>query len=286
MSGATQMGRRPDFLIIGGQKCGTTSVHEYLRRSDSFYLASTKELHFFDRRSTLRDPAALESYLSNFDGTRPDQLAGESTPDYLASRIAPARISAQLPDVRLVAILRNPVHRAYSGFRHAQRAGAVPKGMTFEEAMERDARESGAPWTDTVGGGCYATHLERYLGHFPREQILVVCFERLVAHPKPRMKEIVEFLCRDRIAVPEPPLNWLPLSNRGASSRAPRISQALLGRSTSGSPLHRLTTRLLLSYDAPPPMAASTQARLETLYRPWNDRLWELLGETWGEWSA
>jgi hypothetical protein len=278
-------GRGPDFLVIGGQKCGTTSVHSYLRGYDCFHFPERKELHFFDDWHRSQQPEAYNSYIANFAGARDDQLSGEATPDYLARRFAPSRIAERLPDVRLVAILRNPVDRAYSAYWHARRVGKIPRRMAFEESIERDSRNAGAPWTDTVGGGCYFTHLERYLRYFDREQLFVTTFDELLEQPGETMADLVAFLVGNRVTLPDPGDDGLPYANRGASSRAPRLSSVILRRAASGGLVHRTTSRLLLSYDDPPPMGSETRDRLLALYRPWNDRLAELLGRSLDAWT-
>lgn len=277
--------RRPDFIVIGAQKSGTTSLFRQLRSHEAFALPTVKELHFFNDPEKAGDPNRVTDYLGHFAGIPADLVTGEATPDYLSNRFAPRLISELVPDARLVVLLRHPVDRAYSAFWHGRRLGHTSRRMTFEEAIERETRESGQPWTDLIATGCYATHLERYLRYFPRDQILIESFSDLTTDPTSTMARVLTFLLRDRTADERPqPVN-LPHSNRGASSRAPKLSKVLLRRYRPGHPMYRVTTKTLLSYEPPPPMDARTRERLLHLYRPWNERLWELLGQSWEAWA-
>ena len=116
----------PSFIIAGTQKSGTTVLAAYLSSHPSLVLSRRKEVHFFDRTRTYIK--GLDSYLSAFpyvnysvelDLSPP--LFGEATPFYLASLNACRRISQDLPDVKMIVLLREPISRAYSEYQMQQR---------------------------------------------------------------------------------------------------------------------------------------------------------------------
>src|SRR5688572_14326389 len=104
--------RLPDFLIVGAMRSGTTSLHKYLQAHPDVFVASGKEVHFFDRRYG----RGLDWYRSRFAGVTTERVVGEATPAYMYDENAIARIAHDLPDARLIVVLRNPVDRAYSHY--------------------------------------------------------------------------------------------------------------------------------------------------------------------------
>ena len=203
----------PDFVIIGAQKCGTTTLYNTLTRHPSVGAASRKEVHFFDNehdRGALwyrsHFPLAFERWRHRHAGLK--FVAGEASPYYLFHPHAPARCQALLPETRLIAILRNPVDRAYSHYHHAVRRGF--ETLPFEEAIEKeDDRVSGEhkrmladphyvssahQHFSYVSRGFYLDQLCAWLRVFPREQLLVVQLSDLHRQPAPTWTCLFEFL--------------------------------------------------------------------------------------------
>lgn len=218
----------PSFLIIGAQRAGTTSLFTHLRKhpdvgrpkSADKAIDWPKELHFFDEnfwrgtdwyRSFF--PLAARQRAARRRGR--DLIAGESTPYYLFHPIVPERAAAAVPEVRLIALLRNPVERAYSHHQLMFRVGH--EDLPFEEAIEAEPeRLAGVeeellkerPAKDGQGRrkhhhhrhrayvsrGLYAEQLERWLAHFPREQLLVLRSEDFFARPDESYAEVFAFL--------------------------------------------------------------------------------------------
>jgi hypothetical protein len=192
----------PNFLIIGAQKSGTTSMYEYLKQHSQVFMSPVKEPKFFlgvgweqiDRPTR----AALEAYEALFSGVTNEIAIGEASPPYLPSPEAPQRIAACLPDVRLVAILRNPVERAYSHWLHNIKNGR--ETLDFRHALEAEPeRLEGNPLSlfayATIGH--YYNHLSRYLKLFPRERLRVYLFDDLAADPEAVVKDLFRFLAVD-----------------------------------------------------------------------------------------
>ena len=203
----------PDFLIIGAQKAGTTALYAYLLRHPSIVGPSWKEVSFFDRhfargvdwyRGQFPNTLRLRN-IERRTGVAP--LAGEASPSYLFHPFAAERVAALLPDVRLVALVRDPVDRALSHYQHEVAFGREP--LSFEEALEREeARMRGeldrmrdpayfsyAWWNYTYASrGLYVEQLERWLAVFPREHLLIVPSEDLLERPRETYARVLEFL--------------------------------------------------------------------------------------------
>jgi hypothetical protein len=181
----------PGYLIVGAQKSGTTSLQHYLDSEPGVRAPLVKEVHFFDHHAR----RGTGWYRSNFPLAGRDRhwLAGEASPYYLLHPHAPARAAAVVPDVRIVAVLRNPVTRAYSYFQHARALGFEPIA-DFAEALAREGERTDDAWQQLVRTGRrqlaverysylrrgrYAPQLRRWLEAFRAEQILVVTSDEL-----------------------------------------------------------------------------------------------------------
>lgn len=127
----------------------------------------------------------LDWYLKRFSHARPGQLKGEISPVYLSDADSPATIHRHYPDAKLIVCLRNPVDRAFSFFK-LHRGNAIIDEMSFEDALKTED-----VYIDT---GLYGQHMERYLEHFSREQILLLVFEELIANPAQELGRIFSFL--------------------------------------------------------------------------------------------
>ena len=140
--GGSETGALPDFVIIGGKKCGTTFLYNLLIRHPHVEPAASKGMHFFD----MLFDEGIEWYRRCFPtpswkgGRR--TITGEASP-YLADPLAPERMAQVVPQARLIALLRDPVDRAYSDYQHAVRLGR--ENRTFEEAVE-EAIQAGVTW--------------------------------------------------------------------------------------------------------------------------------------------
>jgi hypothetical protein len=194
----------PDFLIIGAQKAGTTALYDYLRRHPAIAGPPWKEVSYFDRH--YRRGHAW--YRGNFPLRSGRRLVGEASPSYLFHPLAPQRIAALLPFVRLIALLRNPADRAYSHYQHEVALGREP--LSFEDALAREnermdgevarmlsdtAYFSHAWWNFTYRArGLYAEQLERWLAAFPRERLLVLPSEDLADRTAETYARVLEFL--------------------------------------------------------------------------------------------
>jgi hypothetical protein len=107
--------KKPNFFIIGANKCGTTALSEYLRLHPNVFFSTPKEIGFWDDEEKNKDPIALANYLNYFQGaTEAHQAIGEGTPSYFRSTEAIRRILAFNPTARFILMIRNPVERFFS----------------------------------------------------------------------------------------------------------------------------------------------------------------------------
>ncbi|HEU4753558.1 MAG TPA: sulfotransferase domain-containing protein [Armatimonadota bacterium] len=250
----------PDFLIIGAQKGGTTSLYEYLAAHPCVGPAAIKEVHFFD----LKWDRGVSWYRAQFptaqEKRRAEQatgqpfLTGEATPYYLYHPPAAERAFSVVPAARLIVMLRNPADRAYSHYQHERRAGREP--LSFEEALEREVERlaeepeamtgraefsSGRRRHSYLARGRYAEQLERWLARFPREQLLILNSERFYADPAAATEQACRFL-----GLPPPAQAEYPRHNPGSYRGG---------------------------------MEPATRRRLLDHFAPENERLFRLLGE-------
>jgi len=193
----------PDFLILGAQKAGTTALYAYLRWHADITGPSFKEVSFFDRHY-----AQGERWYRGHMPVRRRTLVGEASPSYLFHPLAPERVARLLPDARLIALLRNPVERAFSHYQHEVALGR--ELLSFEEATAREEERmrgelermlsdssyfSYAWWNYTyLARGRYAEQLERWFASFPPEQLLVLFTEDLAADTAGTYRRVLEFL--------------------------------------------------------------------------------------------
>ena len=205
----------PDFLVIGAQKAGTTALYAYLRWHAGIAGPSWKEVSFFDRH-WWRGEAW---YRGQFPLRAGERLVGEASPSYLFHPLAPERARSLVPGAKLVALLRDPVDRAYSQYQHEVALGREP--LSFEDALaaederlvgevERliaDPRAFSRAWWDHTytARGRYAEQLERWLEAFPSEQLLVVRTEDLGERPAETYASILAFLGAEPHELPDYP---------------------------------------------------------------------------------
>jgi hypothetical protein len=200
----------PNFLIIGAAKSGTTSLWHYLRQHPQICLSPRKEPRFFvfegetvayrgpgDISWTEESVTTLEAYRALFDPS-PDQTAlGEASNVYLYfARKAAPRIARLIPQARLIAILRNPVDRAYSNYLMLRGEGRESH-TDFRRALQEEGkrlREGWSPGWAYTGRGFYADSISVFREHFPGGQMLFFLYEDLRDSPQRTLGAIFDFL--------------------------------------------------------------------------------------------
>jgi hypothetical protein len=199
----------PDFIIIGAPKAGTTSLYRYLGTHPQIYMSPVKEpryMAFPDRKPAFRGTAAREfnnavvwrfdDYRNLFAERRDERMAGEASPLYLWSEEAPTTMRRIVPDVKLVAILRDPVARAHSHFCHNRRLGREPFA-DFRDALDAEPERIARGWNPNIqyrGRGRYGEQIRRFLSVFPRDQLLVLLQADMRKRPAETLAELCRFL--------------------------------------------------------------------------------------------
>jgi hypothetical protein len=202
----------PDFFVVGVPKGGTTALHALLAQHPALYLSPVKEPKFYlcderpPSRRTQRGPGDAHSagewvwrrrdYEALFEPAAPGLLRGESTPFYLYDQGAHARMAADVPDARIVAMLRDPVDRAYSNWNHLRSDGleTIPSFLDALDAEDERVARGWAPFWHYRRLGRYAEQLRSLFTHFPREQVLLLRYRELVDDPVGTVTRVDEFL--------------------------------------------------------------------------------------------
>lgn len=290
------------FFILGAMKCGTSTLYRYLEQHPDVLLSHPKEPIFFEAQFERGLDFYRRRYFRHWSG---QPIAGEARTHNLFLPYVPERIWRTFPDARLVAILRNPVDRAYSEWWHQYSRGL--ETLSFRDAVEvdRERIESGVTFGGEDGErmwrrglltgrdartqyglylqlGHYAKQLERYLALFPRQQLLVLFFEDLQDDPELVVRETWEFLGAD----PSIALQRLSPQNVARSHiRSPWAARLNLIRVP-----HWLPRVLPHAIKAPighylkgkpeqrPPMDPKVRQWLNAYFEPHNRALEELLG--------
>ncbi|MEC9048609.1 MAG: sulfotransferase domain-containing protein [Planctomycetota bacterium] len=255
----------PDFLILGAQKAGTTSLHRYIELHPSVLKPRVKEVHFFDvqwwrglRYYRGYFPTSLARAAARLRRGGPT-ITGEASPYYLAHPQVPARVRETLPKAPLIVLLRDPVERAYSHYLHNLRLGAEDCA-TFEEAVEAEPQRLEGEVERMLGDdryesfahrhhsyllrGCYAAQLRAWFELFPREQFLVLDNAELGRDPAGVYARVLDFL-----GLPQ----WQP----------PHFEHHNTGGKSA-------------------PLEPAMQRRLAQHYERHNQELYELLGRDFG----
>jgi hypothetical protein len=202
----------PDFLIIGAPKAGSTAMHDALAAHPQLYASPVKEPKFFmcDGKppdgSRQRGPGDAHSarewiwrhadYERLFDDAPEGALRFESTPFYLWDRDAHERIAVTVPDVKLVAVIRDPVDRAFSNWTHMWADGLEPIGDFLRACgEEQDRIDAGwAPFWRYVELGRYGEQFQHLFEHVPRERVYVIRYRQLIDQPAQTLDGICRFL--------------------------------------------------------------------------------------------
>ena len=281
----------PNFVVIGAGKAGTTSLYQYLREHPQVYMSPIKETNFL-----AYDPEQpgelvwggpprtgfaivdLESYRALFAGVTEEIAIGEASPLYLDSLTAPGRIRDTLPDVRLIACLRQPADRAYSAY-----SMGPPPGQP-----QPSVREALRPDSEMVQQGFYHALLGRYFDLFDRERIEVILFDDLQARPLETMQGIYRFLGVDDRFEPDIDVRHNP-SGRARSRllHAVITSRALRSALEPFVPerLRRAALRIRNHNLQPvPPLPTDLRRELTDLYREDILRLQELIQRDLSHW--
>lgn len=196
--------RKPDFIIVGAVKSGTTSLFHYLNQHPSIFLPKSKELSYFARSEGAGSIATMEEYLTFFSAAREFHTVGEVSTAYLYSATAAKEIASHIgPDVKIIIMLRNPVDMAYSLWGQNTRDGG--ETLALEDAIaaesqrihDPDFRKAISGWIFNyayVERARYAGQVKRYLEIFGKERVAIYIFEEFFGNIEASFKNLLEFL--------------------------------------------------------------------------------------------
>jgi hypothetical protein len=253
----------PDFIIIGAMKGGTSSLYHNMCEHPRIAPSMVKEVRYFGSKYHAK---SLNWYRAHFPVLLNRQregsaLTGEASPSYIFNPKVAGRIRACVPEVRLIAILRNPVERAYSHYNHFVKIGK--ENCSFEEAIAREKQEEQNLRTELekmlgddryhsnhyfrysylLTRGRYLEQLEVYAKHFPREQMLILKSEDFYEDPAAVLQRVYGFL-------------GLP------DRKVDRPKKYMVGKYSGMNP--------------------ATREYLSDYYRPHNEQLYQFLGTDMG----
>jgi hypothetical protein len=253
----------PDFIIIGTQKGGTTSLYNYLAGHPCVIPAGRKEVHYFDTNfdkglNWYRAwfPTAMYCDRISRQLQKP-VLTGEASPYYLAYPYTAERVRQTVPDAKLIALLRNPIDRAYSNYQHERRRGT--ETLSFEEVIQQEPDRLGPEWKkieqdeyyhsrsdrhfNYLRRGVYADQLPAWMERFPKEQLLILEHDDFNRDTPAIFRQVLDFLQLD---------HWEP-------------------------PAYERFLQVPYS-----PMNPDTRRKLVEHFRPHNRRLYDMLGIDFG----
>ena len=289
----------PNFLVVGAQKAGTTSLHHYLFNHPDIYLPGQKETKFFviDERYE----KGLQHYEQEYFGGRNSEAAvGEVDPDYMYFHCALERMQKDLDlsSIKLIFVFRNPVERAFSHYLMTYRRGL--ENLSFEDALENESERIGSDFLSDMhfsyqSRGYYYRQVMRFLQYMDREQMLFLLTEDLKENPVKCTQSICRFL---NVTTSYIPAN---ANKQFHKATVPR-SNSLLRRIRQKGSLEKKIVRLLvpwesgrkklremaLSWNQTPrhDMAISDATRkwLSSCYEQENKLLAELIGRDLSHW--
>ncbi len=257
----------PNFIIIGGQRCGTTSLYHYLIQHPCVVSSLRKEVHFFD----LNFKRGINWYRSHFPLTiypsvkrliyHPSKiLTGEASPYYIFHPLVPKRIIKAIPKIKLIVLLRNPIDRAYSHYNHERKLGY--EKLSFEDAIykeeERLSLEKEKILKDEnyysmphrhysyLSRGIYVDQLKTWFEFFKQKDFLIIKSEDFYQSPEEIYQRVLNFL-----SLPE--LN-LPNYTQYNQQKYPKMNDS--------------TRKVLCNY-----------------FKPHNEKLFKLLNASFDDWN-
>ena len=197
---------KPNFIIIGAMKSATTSLYTYIKQHPNVFMTKVKEPMFFNNLNKKHDffikgkksqkITNFDEYYSLFNDVMHEKAIGEASPSYLYNEECAQLIKKHLPKTKIIAIIRQPVERAYSNYLHAKRADREPIN-NFEDAFnseESRIKKNWSPLYHYKSQGLYYKQLKKYYNLFDKNQIKIILFQDLTSKPKKITKEVFNFL--------------------------------------------------------------------------------------------
>ncbi len=272
--------KQPNFLFIGPDKSGSSWIYSIMGQHPDCYVPQCKDIYFFDRHYG----RGLDWYFSFFKEA-PDtaKALGELSHDYLFSRAAAHRIHGDLPGVKLITCLRNPVERTFSHYLYLIRSGLTR--LPFDQALDA--------FPELMHNSSYDRHIACYMDRFGPDRLKVVWFDHLKKDPTAFAREIFTFLelstpdhieyGKKVLPASKPRLFWLARAAKTGANLARTLRlETLVGRLKQS----RLKTLLYIPYgkEDKPTLSRESRARLQAEFRPGIQALEDLLNTDLTHW--
>jgi len=273
----------PSFLFIGPDKTGSTWICDMLAQHPQVFVSPAKDIYFFDRYYG----RGLAWYRRHFAQAGQARAVGEFSHDYIFSQDACTRIARDLPSVRLISFLRNPVDRAFSEYLFIRKHGLL--------SAQQDLRAASAAFPSILEGGRYGQHLGMYVRQFGREALFLRDFEDIANAPADLLRDLCAFLDVDPgFAFQNMTERVLPASQArfGAVAKLAKLAAMglrdagfdhLVGRIKRLPVVHRALYRRYEAQDKPRLSDADRQW-LREIYRDDVAELEQLLGRSFQHW--
>ncbi len=171
-----------DFIGIGAQRSGTSWVYACLYEHPEI-CAPIKEIHFFSRDRFLN---GKEWYEAHFKKCDPGKVTGEFSTSYLYTKGTAHKIHTLYPDAKIIAILRNPISRAFSQYGNAIKGGEIPESMSFETYYKTEK--------SVLEQGLYMAQLKEYIELFRKEQLCICIYDDNQTDPRSYIQSLYRFL--------------------------------------------------------------------------------------------
>ncbi|MBE9174589.1 sulfotransferase [Synechocystis salina LEGE 06155] len=184
-STATDTPKGPDFIIMGGMKCATSTLHEQLALQPGIFMTSLKEPNFFSNDEEFAK--GMDYYHSLFAEAQADDLCGESSTHYTKLPTYPdtvKRLAAAFPHAKFIYVMRHPIDRLVSQYIHEWTQRIVD--TEIDEAIDQ--------FPEMVEYSLYTKQLQPYFEQFGRERVLPVFFERMLAQPQAELERVCQFI--------------------------------------------------------------------------------------------
>lgn len=278
----------PNFFIVGAMKAGTSSLYGYLKPIPGVFMPDLKETHYFSmdelpphkRIGAIHDK---ESYLRLFKNAESAIAIGEASPSYLADPETARRIWNILPHARIIAILRNPIERAYSHYLQTVMGGT--QELSFYEALQQDYNKAEKGFGKSamyVERGLYYEQIKRYLDVFGEKQVKILIFEEFVKNTYETVRDVLRFL-----EVNSEPTDNVEIAYNTFFAPRNNIVGYLFRSPTAYKLAHHLPSsviktairhKLLVKTTQKPPMEEKAKIMLQEIYHDDVARLQRLIG--------
>lgn len=265
-----------DFIIIGAAKSATTWLQKQLQADPAVYMPD-QELHYFSREYS----QGQDWYFSQFNEELLDRVVGEKSNSYLYEPEAAVRLHRDLPQIKLIAQLRNPVERAYSSYCMRFRRGEV--GADIESYLDPTLGEN----LKYQISGKFASHLQIYIDLFGRDKLLILFFEGVSLDPETQMSQV-----RSHLGLPPRPLSSIgreKVKDKTSQMVSARLRKRLawmkpIVRPLRGTSGFEAVRGLVTQQTQYPQMTDELRNRLNEYYHPSIEALEQISGQSLSHW--